>query len=76
MAVCYVHLCDTDTAVILPQQSNLTWSYSERMGRFNRNQMVTGQGKIVTNKVFLVRHSNIWSKSVVVTCYIAGVDVE
>jgi len=28
-------------------------------------------GKIVANKVFLVRHSNIWSE-----CYIAGVYVE
>jgi len=32
-------------------------------------------GKIVTNKVFLVRHSNICVKQLV-TCYIAGVDVE
>jgi len=37
------------------------------------------QGKIVTNKVFLVRHLSICVKQLltaVVTCYIAGVDVE
>jgi len=33
------------------------------------------QGKIVTNKVFLVRHSNICVKQLV-TVYIAGIDVE
>jgi len=33
---------------------------------------VQRQGKIVTNKVFLVRHSNI-GQSAMVTCYIAGV---
>jgi len=36
---------------------------------------VQRQGKIVTKKVFLVRHSNICVKQLV-TCYIAGVDVE
>ena len=33
---------------------------------------VQPQGKIVTNKVFLVCHG----QSAVVTCYIAGVDME
>jgi len=33
------------------------------------------QGKIVTNRVFLVRHSNICVKQLL-TFYIAGVDVE
>jgi len=45
----------------------------------NSGNSVQPQGKIVTNKVFLVRHSNICVKqllTVVVTCYIAGADVK
>jgi len=44
----------------------------------NSENSVQPQGKIITNnKVFLVRHSNICVKhgqSVLVICYIAGVD--
>jgi len=41
----------------------------------NSGNSVQPHGKIVTNKVFLVRHSNICVKQLV-TCYIAGVEVE
>ena len=40
-----------------------------------RREFCATSGKIVTNKVFLVRHSNICVKRLL-TCYIAGVDVE
>ena len=38
-----------------------------------RREFCATSGKIVTNKVFLVRHSNICVKRLL-TCYIAGVD--
>jgi len=54
------------------------FSKQGKLREFSGNS-VQPQRKIVTNKVFLVRHSNICVKhgqNVVVTCYIAGVDVE
>ena len=50
------------------------FSEHEKLREFSGNS-VQPRRKIVTNKVFLVRHANIWSE-----CggdlYIAGVDVE
>jgi len=42
---------------------------------FSCLKTVQPQGKIVTNKVFVVHRSNICVKQLL-TCYIAGVDVE
>jgi len=41
----------------------------------NSGNSVQPQEKIVTNKVFLVHHSNICVKQLL-TSYVAGVDVE
>jgi len=41
----------------------------------NSGNSVQPQGNIVTNALFLLRHSNIRVKQLV-TCYIAGVDGE
>ena len=45
-----------------------------KLWEFSGNS-VQPQGKIATNNVFLVRHSNICVKQLL-TCYIVGVDVE
>jgi len=46
-----------------PGKPGILGDFSERgkLGEFSGNS-VQPQGKIVTNKVFLVRHSNIWSE--------------
>ena len=41
----------------------------------NSGNFVQPQGKIIANKVFLARHSNICVKQLM-TCCVAGVDVE